>query len=182
MKINAKSIIIFLIFTFSLSGISSAAEIKTRVWKVNDTGEFTATNGERYTFYPLDIPSKDTTLTTVRPVAQQAYQYIRKLLHGKKVKIVERGRQRRNGLRPAMVYLEDGTLVNEKIIKRGYGAVRKYDVIRAKDRNIFFDWQQQAKAKDLGLWASSWRYGKGTTPGKPYENTSPGNPKKKLIE
>ncbi|HEY3250229.1 MAG TPA: thermonuclease family protein [Ignavibacteria bacterium] len=90
---------------------------------------------------------------TIKVLGDLASEYTKKLISGKKVRleIDPIGDERdRYGRMLRYVYLEDGTLVNLKIVEDGYAnAYRRFEVSK---KNEFIEAEKRARENRRGLW------------------------------
>lgn len=91
-------------------------------------------------------------VSTIKNMGKQAYEFTKKLVEGKKVRLefdVERYDKYKRIL--AYVYLEDGTFVNAKIIEEGYASIMTYPP-NVKYADLFSKLYRQARENQRGLW------------------------------
>lgn len=91
-------------------------------------------------------------IKTVQALGKRATQFTKKLCKGKKVRLeFEERRHDDYGRLLAYVFLEDGTLLNEEIIRQGYGTA--YTRFPFKYRDAFRHLEQEARQNNRGLWS-----------------------------
>jgi micrococcal nuclease len=102
----------------------------------------------------VDTPETKDPRKPVQYFGQEAYEFTRKLVEGKKVRLeYDQDRVDKYGRTLAYVYLEDGSHVNAQIILMGYG--HAYTVYPFKYMEAFRNYEKVARELGLGLWASS---------------------------
>jgi micrococcal nuclease len=102
----------------------------------------------------VDTPETKDPRKPVQYFGQEAYEFTRKLVEGKKVRLeYDQDRVDKYGRTLAYVYLEDGSHVNAQIILMGYG--HAYTVYPFKYMEAFRNYEKVARESGLGLWASS---------------------------
>lgn len=124
------------------------------VERVVDGDTFVTEGGDRVRMILINTPesvhpdqSKNTEFGEI------ASEYVKKLLQGKKVYLEKDvSEEDRYGRLLRYVYLEDGTFVNELIVKEGFGQIATYppDV---KYKDIILAAEQYARENKKGLWA-----------------------------
>ncbi len=99
----------------------------------------------------VDAPETDGPYTKEEYFGKEASAFTKKMTKGNKVRLEhEQQKQDRYGRTLAYVYFEDGTFLNEEIIKKGYGTVfRKFPF---KYMDDFKKHEKKAKKKKRGLW------------------------------
>jgi micrococcal nuclease len=133
--------------------------------RVVDGDTLKLSNGERVRLIGIDTPelhlsdklTRDAQRTktdakAIQAMGRQSYEFTRKLVEGKRVKLefdVER-RDRYQRLL-AYVYLEDGTFVNAEIVKQGYASLMTYPP-NVKYVDLFESLYRQARENRRGLW------------------------------
>jgi micrococcal nuclease len=107
--------------------------------------------GERVRLIGVDTPE---TVDPRRPVeyfGKEASSFTRGLVQGKTVRLeFDQETIDSYGRTLAYVYLEDGTLLNAEIIRRGYG--HAYTRFPFRYQGEFLALERQARAEDRGLW------------------------------
>jgi micrococcal nuclease len=137
----------------------------SRVVRAVDGDTLKLDNGERVRLIGVDTPElhensklyRDAARTgqdakIILQMGQVAYDFTRKLVEGKEVRLEFDVQARdKHGRLLAYVYLNDGTFLNEEIIKNGYAYPMAIppNVKHASDFRALFE---QARAKGLGLW------------------------------
>ncbi|MBS1495209.1 MAG: thermonuclease family protein [Bacteroidetes bacterium] len=134
------------------------------VERVVDGDTFKMAGGERVRLLGIDTPEKfqsskldkDSKKSgqdkkTIQILGQAASDYVKKLAEGKKVKLVkEPGTDKdKYGRSLRYVYLEDGTLINAKILQDGYANVYPTPISKIEE---FRKYEREAREKKRGLW------------------------------
>lgn len=90
---------------------------------------------------------------TPDPLAEKATAFVRDAVEGKRVRL-ERGTEATDnyGRTLAYIYLEDGTLLNAELLRRGYA--RAYRRFPHPLRDDFIALEEAARAARRGLWAT----------------------------
>jgi micrococcal nuclease len=138
------------------------------VKRVVDGDTFLLSNGERVRLLGIDTPEKfeskkldnDAEIThqdkrTIQKLGQLASDYVKNFVEGKKVYLEKEpnyeDKDRYNRLL-RWIYLEDGTFVNGKIVKDGYGQVyEKFPVSKLEELRKY---QKEACENNRGLWGN----------------------------
>lgn len=105
----------------------------------------------------VDTPETVDPRKSVQCFGHEASDFMKSLVDGKSVSLQSDPTQQRYdkyGRLLAYVYLPDGTLVNEKIIRSGYGYEYTYDVPYQYQKQ-FKEAQKLAESEGKGLWSSS---------------------------
>lgn len=121
------------------------------VTRVIDGDTIVLDGGERVRLIGVDTPESVDPRRPVQYFALEASEYTRRLLQGKAVRL-EYDVQRRDRYQRtlAYVFLGDGTLANEQIIRDGYGfAYVKYPFSRMES---FRAAEREARQNGRGLW------------------------------
>ena len=110
-------------------------------------------NGEKVRYIGINTPESVDPRRKVECFGKEAGAYNRDLVEGKKVRLV-RDTSDRDTYRRLLrfVYLEDGTFVNEVLVREGYAFVSPYppDVTH---QDIFRRAESEARNEQRGLWA-----------------------------
>ena len=107
-------------------------------------------------FIGVDTPEKNHPKLPVQFMAEQASVFTEKLCLGKKIRLEydahDEDKRGNYGRVLGYLYLEDGTFVQEELIKNGYAiAYTKYPLDKAR-KTQFLAWQKEAQKKGVGLW------------------------------
>ncbi len=106
---------------------------------------------EKVRLLGVDTPETVHPLKPVERFGKEASDFTRAMVEGKRVRLEYDWQTKdRYGRLLAYVYLEDGTMLNEAIIKQGYGfAYIKYPFKYIEE---FRDHERQARETHQGLW------------------------------
>lgn len=108
---------------------------------------------EKIRLIGIDSPElRDTPRKKAGAYAKESSAYLKKRLHGKRVRLaydVRRYDQYRRTL--AYVYLEDGTFINAELVRLGYATVSTV-APNVKYADTFILLQQEARKNKRGLW------------------------------
>ncbi|MCC7176942.1 MAG: thermonuclease family protein [Acidobacteria bacterium] len=122
-----------------------------RVRQVIDGDTITVADIGTIRLIGVDAPEKQGGFREAEPYGDQATAYLRKLADGQLVRLEYDGeRKDRFNRTLAYVFLEDGTLVNEAIIRAGWAEhYRSFDYHRKAD---FRQAEREARAASRGMW------------------------------
>lgn len=100
----------------------------------------------------VDTPETKDPRKPVQYFGQEAYEFTKNLVEGKKVRLeYDQDRTDKYDRTLAYVFLEDGTFVNAEIILQGYG--HAYTEFPFKYLEEFRQLEKQARESKIGLWA-----------------------------
>ena len=107
-------------------------------------------------FVGVDTPEKNHPKLPIQFMSQEAGKFTRELCLGKKVRLeydsYDEDKRGKYGRVLGYLYLEDGTLVQEGLLKRGYAiAYTKYPMDEGRKQN-FANIEKEAIGKGIGLW------------------------------
>jgi len=135
------------------------------VKRVIDGDTLQLETGERVRLIGIDTPEmhesdklyRDSRRTaqdirTIKELGRHAYEFTRKLVEGKRVRLefdVEKRDKYKRML--AYVYLADGTFVNAKVIEEGYASLMTIPP-NVKYADLFLKLYQEARTARRGLW------------------------------
>lgn len=149
--------------------ITTGQSIVYTVTRVIDGDTFEIENGQKVRMIGIDTPE------SVHPdkeknteFGEMASAYTKQFLEGKKVRLEKDVSETdKYGRLLRYVYLEDGTFVNELLVKEGYAKVSTYppDV---KYADVFVEAERYARENNKGLWA--------------YEETSTASEQEAVVE
>lgn len=99
----------------------------------------------------VDTPETKDPRKPVEAFGQEAYEFTKALVEGKRVRL-EYDQDRTDKYRRtlAYVYLDDGTFLNAQIVLQGYG--HAYTAFPFKYMENFRNCEQMARERGLGLW------------------------------
>jgi micrococcal nuclease len=122
---------------------------------VTDGDTIVLDGGERVRLIGVDTPELHDPRKPVQPFAREAKAFTQKRVGGRRVKLeYDQTRLDRFGRTLAYVFLEDGTLLNLRIIEEGYGfAYTKYP-FRDDYMERFRQAEREARDRNRGLWAA----------------------------
>ena len=117
-------------------------------WILNEKNE-----KEKIRLIGVNAPeSRKTGRKDVECFGKEASDYAKKLLLNQRVRLeYDVQRTDKYGRTLAYVYLEDGTFVNDLLVKKGYAHVATYPP-NVKYVDIFRNSEKYARKKELGLW------------------------------
>ena len=99
----------------------------------------------------VDTPETKDPRKPVEAFGQEAYEFTKSLVEGKKVRLeFDQEKIDKYGRTLAYVYLDDGTFLNAQIIMQGYG--HAYTVHPFKYMENFRNYERMARERGLGLW------------------------------
>jgi micrococcal nuclease len=147
---KAKGYLILCIFLLPFLLLSQSWRICTRVI---DGDTIVLDGNETVRLIGVDTPETKDPRKPVQYFGQEAYEFTRSLVEGKKVRLEYDWEKKDKYNRTlAYVYLEDGTFLNAEIIKQGYGFA--YTQFPFKYLEQFREYEKVARENNRGLWAS----------------------------
>lgn len=104
----------------------------------------------------VDTPEKNHPKLPVQFISREAGAFTKKVCLGKKIRLeydpYDKDKRGNYGRVLGYVYLEDGTFLQEALIKHGYAiAYTKYPLDEGRKAQ-FLEWEQAAQEKGTGLW------------------------------
>lgn len=133
----------------------TGAEFTYNVKRVIDGDTVVLSGGERVRYIGVDTPEIHHPVKGVEYFGPEAAEFNKKLVLNKNIRLeFDKEKYDRYGRTLAYVFLEDGTFVNEDLIKNGYARTMAIKP-NTKYAGLFKELQIQAKAKKLGLWGKS---------------------------
>ena len=143
----------FLAFLVAFSACGPTLAGSARVRYVIDGDTIVLSNGEKVRYLAInapEIPHKDS--PKGEPLGMAAKEFNRDLVQGKVVRL-EYGKRRRDrfGRLLAFVFLRDGRMVNELLVKKGLAFVCLFDK-RQKYRARLLSAQKEAIRRGVGIW------------------------------
>jgi micrococcal nuclease len=170
-----KSFLIKILIILLFIGLSGCGDGKKRknigselftVTEVIDGDTFRLSNGEKVRLLGMDAPEMNESdkldrdseqsgrdKNTIKKLGTLSAEYVKKLANGKNVYLEkEPGGDDRDkyGRLLRYIYLEDGTLINGKIIRDGYAYV--YDRYQLSKTREFKQYEKEARENKRGLW------------------------------
>lgn len=137
------------------SGTVHANDLR-QVVRVVDGDTLLLDGNERVRLIGVNTPESVDPRRPVEKFGKEAASFTRSLVEGKQVRLeFDQERRDRYGRTLAYVYLPDGTLVNEVIIREGYGFA--YTRFPYKRMERFRSLEREAREQGRGLWGASGR-------------------------
>ncbi len=120
--------------------------------RVIDGDTIVLDGNEKVRLIGVDTPETKDPRKPVQYFGQEAYEFTKSLVEGKKVRLeYDQTRIDKYGRTLAYVYLEDGTFLNAEIIKQGYGFA--YTRFPFKYLEEFRQYERDARENARGLWS-----------------------------
>jgi endonuclease YncB( thermonuclease family) len=142
-----------------VAGISFDRSIKAmegqpiKVAQVIDGDTIVLINGDHLRYIGIDTPEEFDQRKPVQCFAKEAAEANRKLVEGKTIKFYKDINQfDKYGRWLGFVYLEDGTFVNEELVRSGYAFAYDYVPDISKSGQLRAD-ETYAREHRLGLWS-----------------------------
>lgn len=129
-----------------------------KVKRVVDGDTIVVHPNEKVRLIGVDTPETVDPKKPVECFGKEATQFTRDAVEGKSVRLVLDDRNQRTqhkdfrGRTLAYIYLEDGTMLNADLIRRGYA--HAYTQFRFRYLVEFRELERAARAEALGLWSS----------------------------
>jgi uncharacterized protein with FMN-binding domain len=102
---------------------------------------------------PRDFPRTNKYDAIIHSFQRLSYLFIKNFVEGKRVRLeFDQQRTDKHGRNLAYAYLENGTFLNDKIVREGYAQALK-SPINTRYRDLFLQSETQAKKDSRGLWA-----------------------------
>ena len=122
-----------------------------RVARVIDGDTFTCTGGRRVRLLSIDAPER-----AQHPAGDSATATLQRLIHRDVTVALELGRDSldRYGRTLAFVWLEDGRMVNEELVRRGWAVVYLYDRRNLQHADRLRATEDSARLERRGWWRS----------------------------
>lgn len=167
-KMKFLTVLVFLLFSCQHDSAKvSAQQQDERFAKENtyyaiskfvDGDTFWITDGEgrveKIRFIGIDAPEpRNYGKKKEQPFGKETSEFVKNYLKGKKVRLefdVQKYDQYQRTL--AYIWLEDGTLLNDYIVRNGFAVVSTYPP-NVKYQNRFVKSERYAREKKLGMWA-----------------------------
>jgi endonuclease YncB( thermonuclease family) len=107
-------------------------------------------------FIGVDTPEKNHPQLPIQFMSEEAGAFTERICLGKKIRLkydpYDKDKRGNYGRVLGYVYLEDGTFLQEELIKNGYAiAYTKYPLDEGRKAQ-FLAWEQEAKSRRVGLW------------------------------
>ncbi|MED1794030.1 thermonuclease family protein [Brevibacillus nitrificans] len=149
-------------------------EMEATVQRVVDGDTVELSTGEKVRLIGVDTPETVKPNTPVQPYGKEASEFSKQLLTGQKVKLkfdVEPYDKYKRLL--AYMYLQDGTFVNEKLVRDGYARIMTIPPNVAY-ADLFLEAEREARENNKGLWGlSEEKAAKKSTAVKPAKEAAP---------
>ena len=154
---SQRALAVSFVFVLALAQIASANITEWReVTRVIDGDTLVLDGGERVRLIGVDTPETVHPQKPVEYFGKEASEFTRRAAEGRRVRLEYdqgTGRQDRYGRTLAYVYLEDGRLLNLKIIEGGYGhAYTRFPFAKMEE---FRRAEQTARERESGLWGET---------------------------
>jgi micrococcal nuclease len=134
----------------------SAAAFERReavISRVVDGDTVKLSSGEKIRFIGVDTPEYEPWKNFEEPYGREASEYTKKNLTGKTVELEsDVDAYDKYGRRLVYVFLEDGTLYNERLVDEGY-AEAKYYAPNGRYRDRLNKAERKARAAKKGVWS-----------------------------
>lgn len=142
--------IVFLLLTALLSCTTDVAA--QRVRQVIDGDTITVSGVGVVRLLGVDAPEKQGPYRGAEPFGDAATRFMKKLMEGRVVRLEYDGPRKDQYNRTlAYVFLEDGTLANEAVIRAGWAEVyRRFDLVR---KPALLAAERDARDARRGMWA-----------------------------
>jgi micrococcal nuclease len=125
------------------------------VKRVIDGDTIILDDGRHVRLIGVDAPEIDSPYRKAEPFGEESRDYMKRLLERRIVTIkTSREPYDKYGRTLAYVYLGP-TMVNSLIVRDGYAKV--YRRFRFPERNLFINYEKEAKAKGVGMWKYKWK-------------------------
>ena len=126
------------------------------VKRVIDGDTIILDDGRHVRLIGVDAPEIDSPYRNAEPFGDESRDYMKRLVERRLVTI-KTGREPfdKYGRTLAYVYLGP-TMVNSLIIRDGYA--KAYRRFRFPERELFINYENEAKAKGVGMWKYKWNY------------------------
>lgn len=125
--------------------------------KVIDGDTLRLEDGRTVRLIGIDTPESKHAEVPVQVFSKEAFEFARQMAEGFEVRLGhDRERTDKYGRTLAYVYLRDGRMLNEELLKRGYAYVlRRFPFSKERE---FLNIQKQARKEQRGLWAYNLSY------------------------
>lgn len=147
-KINIALCLIFY-FAFGFTFLYAQTE---KVERVGDDYILMLSSGKKVRLIGIDIPRQLPRNDIINSFYRFSQNFTKELLEGKRINLeFDIHKTNNQGVFLAYVYLEDATLVNEKIIQEGFACAIK-QLLNKKYLERFLSAEEEAKNNQRGLW------------------------------
>lgn len=125
------------------------------VERVIDGDTLVIEGGQRVRLIGVDTPETQHPNEPVDPLGAEATQFVRSLVEGRAVRLdFDRERLDRYNRLLAYVWLPDGRLLNEELIRAGYSAAETRFPYRRDMQKRFLAAEEQARNNQRGRWST----------------------------
>ena len=122
------------------------------VERVIDGDTLRLEDGRQVRLLGVDTPESKHSEVPVQVFSKEAYEFSRQMVEGFKVRLeCDVEPTDKYGRTLAYIYLEDGRMLNEELLKRGYAYVLRYYPFKKKAD--FLKIQDKARQEQRGLWS-----------------------------
>ena len=130
------------------------AGVPVRVVRAIDGDTLLLEGGFRVRLLGVNTPETKHPDRAAEPFGPEAYEFTRALVHQRTVTL-EFDRERLDNYRRilAYVFLDDGSLLNQRLIETGHSPAVVSFPIRSDRRRVFIDAERIAQKKLAGIWA-----------------------------
>jgi len=144
---------LFFLAIVAISCLSSAQALYHRVGFVYDGDTILMERGERIRYLGIDAPEMDHQSGKHEFLAQAAREFNLDLVGKAKIRLeYDLEKKDVHGRVLAYVFLENGKMVNELLLRQGLAHVL-FGAGRLKYRDLFLDSQRKAMKERLGIWS-----------------------------
>lgn len=138
---------------WSEPAIVSDDPTEIRVKRIIDGDTIELEDGQRVRYIGINTPESVDPRRAVQCFGKEAAAFNRELVEGKTVRLEKDVSETdRYGRSLRFVYLEDGTLVNERLVSEGYAYASPYAPDISK-KDIFKKAENKAREEKKGLWS-----------------------------
>ncbi|MEK9151066.1 MAG: thermonuclease family protein [Patescibacteria group bacterium] len=135
--------------------ISEPEAGRVRVGRVIDGDTIELSGGDTVRYIGIDAPESVDPRRAAQCFGKEAAEFNKHLVAGKEVRLEKDISDRdKYGRLLRYVYLEDGTLANEMLVREGYAFVATYPPDVAK-KDIFRTAERTARSEERGLWSET---------------------------
>lgn len=122
------------------------------VTRVIDGDTIELENGEKVRYIGINTPESVDPRKKVECLGKEAATFNKSLVEGKRVRLEKDVSDRdKYGRLLRFVFLEDGTFVNEVLVREGYASTMPYAPDVSK-KDLFREAETDAKQNEMGLW------------------------------
>lgn len=145
----------FSAFFADQTAISEPEKAAVRVKRAIDGDTLELADGDRVRYIGVDAPESVDPRRHAECFGKEASAFNRDLVEGKMVRLAKDISDRdRYGRLLRFVYLQDGTLANELLVREGYASVATYPPDVSKE-DIFRAAERMARGEKKGLWSEA---------------------------